>query len=409
MTAATVLIPTHDHADTLTRAVASVQAQTLTDFELVIVGDGVPDRTRALVADIVRTDDRVRWFDFPKGPRHGEVHRHAALAEARGEIVCYLSDDDLWLPHHLQTLREALATADFAQTVHVDVAIDGQITAYPYDLTDPKARRRIVDDAINFFGLSFAGHTLAAYRRLPHGWRTTPAGVPTDLHMWRQFLAQPWCQARTVWRPSVLHFASPPRRDWSLPQRLDEIDRWVPRTVEVGFDTWLMAQMDRLRSETVSARDATITAQSNALAEQRRLITQFRNTSAVQQRDIAQLQAEIALRDHQLAEAVLAREAAQAGMAETSLALDAARAQVMMAKGEHARLAEAVAGLRAAVQRQQAVRAALDSASAQARDDLAHRDAQLDAIYRSRWWRVADRWWRTRRGLSAWLGARTGH
>src|SRR5688572_28531652 len=42
MIVATVVIPTHDHADTLTRAVASVQAQTLADFELFVVGDGAP-------------------------------------------------------------------------------------------------------------------------------------------------------------------------------------------------------------------------------------------------------------------------------------------------------------------------------------------------------------------------------
>ena len=40
-------------------------------------------------------------FDFPKGDRHGEAHRHAALAEARGELVAHICDDDLWFPEHL--------------------------------------------------------------------------------------------------------------------------------------------------------------------------------------------------------------------------------------------------------------------------------------------------------------------
>ena len=60
------------------------------------------------MAELTAADPRVRWFDNPKGPRHGELHRHAALQEARGEIVCYLCDDDLWLPDHVERMRALL-------------------------------------------------------------------------------------------------------------------------------------------------------------------------------------------------------------------------------------------------------------------------------------------------------------
>jgi hypothetical protein len=394
MIAVTVIIPTHDHADTLTRAVASVQAQTLADFELFVVGDGAPARTRELMAEIVRADGRVRWFDCPKGPRHGEIHRHAALQEAQGEIVCYLSDDDLWLARHLQTLREALATADFAHTVHVDVTPDGQIAIYPYDLADPVARRRLLDEPFNFFGLSVAGHTLAAYRRLAHGWRTTPAGLPTDLHMWRQFLAQPWCRARTVWSPSTLQFPSPPRRDWTLQRRLEEIDAWARRRDEAGFDDWLMAETERQRSQAVTARDATIAALQNGLAEQHRGITWLQGEVAERDRGIAQAQGEMNERDRELA--------------ALRPALDEARVRLTLADQERARHVEEAAGLRADLLQQRTATAAFASAEAALRGDLARRDAQLDAIHRSRWWRVADHFWRARRGLKRWLGVRPG-
>ena len=59
-------------------------------------------------------DPRVRFFDLPKGERHGERNRHLALAEAAGRIVCYLSDDDLLLPRHVATMLELLEGADFA-------------------------------------------------------------------------------------------------------------------------------------------------------------------------------------------------------------------------------------------------------------------------------------------------------
>jgi glycosyltransferase involved in cell wall biosynthesis len=110
MAAATVLIPTHDHGPTLRYAVQSALAQTVADLEVLVLGDGAPDVTRELMDELTRADPRVRWLDNPKGPRNGELHRHAALQEAQGEIVCYLSDDDLWLPGHVEEAeRERLA------------------------------------------------------------------------------------------------------------------------------------------------------------------------------------------------------------------------------------------------------------------------------------------------------------
>jgi len=94
-----------------------------------------------------------------------------------------------------------------------------------------------------------AGHTLAAYRRLPHGWRTAPADIPTDLHMWRQFLDQPWCRVQTDWRPTSLQFPSPPRRDWTLEQRLAELDEWVNRSRQPAFFAWLTAEVDLRRGQ----------------------------------------------------------------------------------------------------------------------------------------------------------------
>jgi len=114
--AATVIVPTHDHGPTLRFALASALAQTVEDIEVLVIGDGVPDVTREIVDEVLRQDARVRFFDHPKGPRHGEPYRHEALGEARGDIVCYLCDDDLWLPQHVELVREALEGADFVAT-----------------------------------------------------------------------------------------------------------------------------------------------------------------------------------------------------------------------------------------------------------------------------------------------------
>lgn len=244
MVRATILIPTHDHQDMITRAIASVKRQTVQDFEVFVVGDGVPDPTRALMEKICSEDARVRFFDNPKGPRTGEIHRHHALQEASGKVVCYLADDDLWLPSHLAVMLEAAEQADFFHTLHVGVSPETGMYFFPSNLEDHVLRSLMCQVVANRFGLSFCGHTLGAYRSLPFGWQTSPEGVPTDLHMWRQFLLLSGVRAKTVFQPTALGFAAPQRKDWSHEQRLQELDHWLNESGAADFpvrlNEWLL-------------------------------------------------------------------------------------------------------------------------------------------------------------------------
>jgi hypothetical protein len=226
--AATVVVPTHDHGATLLRSVPSALAQTVEDIEVFVIGDGVRPVTHDVIAELTASDERVRFFDNPKGPRHGEVHRHRALAEARGEIICYLSDDDLWLPGHLEQLRGLLADADFAHARALWIDTEGHPRGWRVDLERPFYKDLLLGGE-NRVPLCAAGHTTELYRRLPAGWRTTPDGVPTDLYMWQQILSVSDCRAVSGPTATALHFPSPDRQGWSDEQRLDELDRWVPR------------------------------------------------------------------------------------------------------------------------------------------------------------------------------------
>ena len=226
---ATVLIPTHDHGPLLRASATSALAQTVRDLELFIVGDGVPAVTRRLVEELQEHDPRVRFFDYAKGQRHGEAHRHAALSQARGHIVCYLSDDDLWLPHHIETMERLLAGADFAHALSVQVDVDGSVHAgNAVDLS----RFSPAETTIWGIPLSCMAHTMELYRRLPGGWRTTPAHIATDTHMCRRLLAQPGCRAASGTRPTSLQFPSVDRLEWSPGQRLTELNTWSQRVAD---------------------------------------------------------------------------------------------------------------------------------------------------------------------------------
>lgn len=244
--AATVLIPTHNHGRLLEYSIGSALGQTVSEIEVFVVGDGVDEATREAVLEMGRRDARVRFFDFPKGPRHGEIHRHAALAEARGRIVCYLSDDDVWLPGHLEAMSAWLREADFAHAIPLNVGADGSAEVFYGHLSNPLTRERMLG-AWNFIPLSNGGHTLELYRRLPEGWRTTPPGVWTDLYMWRQILSVAGVRAVSGDRATVLHFPSPHREGWSIEQRAAELEAWSGRAKESGFELALARHvMDHL-------------------------------------------------------------------------------------------------------------------------------------------------------------------
>lgn len=231
--AATIVLPTHDHGPTIRYAVASVLSQTVENIELFIIGDGVLAGSRQLLEDLAAEDERVRFLDFPKHGRRGEPNRHQALQEARGEIVCYICDRDLWLPDHIARMQGLLADADFAHSLSLHILPGDEYKFHPINLAHPGDRETMLIEA-NAVAFSCAAHTLDMYRRLPHGWRTTPGKVFTDWYMFRQFLEQPGCRAVSGNYPSAVTFPSPPRlaANWSQDDRLEELERWSARLAD---------------------------------------------------------------------------------------------------------------------------------------------------------------------------------
>lgn len=91
--AVSVIVPTYNRRDYLLATLKSVLAQTYRDFEVIVVNDGSPDDTATAIEPLLATG-RVRHVWQPNtGPSHA---RNRGLAEARGEFVALLDDDDLW-------------------------------------------------------------------------------------------------------------------------------------------------------------------------------------------------------------------------------------------------------------------------------------------------------------------------
>ena len=104
-----VIIPTHNRATLVARAVRSALAQTYSDLEVLVVDDASTDDTREMLLRI--GDARVRYLRHDTN-RGVSAARNTALAHLSGELVAFLDDDDEWLPEKLRLQMELVDKVD---------------------------------------------------------------------------------------------------------------------------------------------------------------------------------------------------------------------------------------------------------------------------------------------------------
>ncbi|MDP5181830.1 glycosyltransferase family 2 protein [Blastococcus sp. BMG 814] len=103
-----VLVPVHDQAAYLPRALDGLLSQQVADWEAVVVDDGSrdPDAVAAVLAGL--PDDRIRLRHHP-GNRGLGAALNAGLDATTAPVVAYLPADDVWFADHLASLLGALA------------------------------------------------------------------------------------------------------------------------------------------------------------------------------------------------------------------------------------------------------------------------------------------------------------
>lgn len=104
MKSVSVIIPTYNRAQLITRAIWSVLDQEYTgSIEVIIIDDCSNDSTRQVVAGI--SDQRIRYVKL--STRNGAcAARNTGILEAKGELIAFLDSDDFWLPGKLARVAE---------------------------------------------------------------------------------------------------------------------------------------------------------------------------------------------------------------------------------------------------------------------------------------------------------------
>ncbi len=114
-----VLMPTFEHAHFIARALESLVAQSLPDWELLIVDDGSRDDTRATVARWL-DDSRIRYHRFAENRGLGAALNYA-LDHTSARFVAYLPADDVLYRDHLATLLAVLDANETAVLAYANV------------------------------------------------------------------------------------------------------------------------------------------------------------------------------------------------------------------------------------------------------------------------------------------------
>ncbi|WP_286921292.1 glycosyltransferase family 2 protein [Marinobacter sp.] len=97
-----VIMPAYNAETTIAEAVESVIAQTIEDWELLVVDDGSSDSTAEIVKRYVDKDPRVSLLAQPTPSGSPAAPRNKAMSVAKGRYFAFLDSDDVWFPDKLE-------------------------------------------------------------------------------------------------------------------------------------------------------------------------------------------------------------------------------------------------------------------------------------------------------------------
>lgn len=127
-----VVIPAYNAERTIKDTIQSVQQQTFSDFELIVIDNGSNDNTLKLIESI--KDQRLKVFSYSQNVRVCGA-RNRGTSHTTGEFIAFLDADDLWTPDKLELQLAALkqhpeAGVAYSWTCFMDVNEQGEPASF---------------------------------------------------------------------------------------------------------------------------------------------------------------------------------------------------------------------------------------------------------------------------------------
>ena len=99
---ASVIVPAYKTESTLERCVASIQRQSLSEIEIILVDDGSPDGVAAIAQRLMAADSRIVYVSQEN--KGLGAARNLGIDNARGEYLAFIDSDDFIDPNMIEAM-----------------------------------------------------------------------------------------------------------------------------------------------------------------------------------------------------------------------------------------------------------------------------------------------------------------
>ncbi|AWW32530.1 glycosyltransferase family 2 protein [Echinicola strongylocentroti] len=134
-----IVIPLYNKEENISKTLASVQEQSYTDYEIVIVNDGSTDNSVKKVEEV--NDHRIKLYHKKNGGVSDA--RNFGIEKAKNPYIVFLDADDLWKPNYLEEM--ALIIQEYPEAGMYNCAHSVIYKGKAYDM-DHDIKRGIIEN-----------------------------------------------------------------------------------------------------------------------------------------------------------------------------------------------------------------------------------------------------------------------
>lgn len=96
-----VILPAYNSSSFIGETIDSVLNQTFKNFELIVVDDGSTDKTKEIIEEFIKKDERVKYF-YQKNSGGPSKPKNFGISKAKGKYIAFLDHDDIWISDKLE-------------------------------------------------------------------------------------------------------------------------------------------------------------------------------------------------------------------------------------------------------------------------------------------------------------------
>jgi teichuronic acid biosynthesis glycosyltransferase TuaG len=153
-----IITPTYNSEKFIAETILSVQNQTYSNWEMILVDDCSSDKTNEIIAFFITGDSRIKSYQLQHNSGAG-VARNQAVEMSAGEYIAFLDSDDLWKPEKLRKQIDFMQTNNLPFTFSFYDCIDEDGKALNKRIEAPKTLHYF-----QLFFCNFVGNLTGIYK-----------------------------------------------------------------------------------------------------------------------------------------------------------------------------------------------------------------------------------------------------